>query len=594
MLTAGSLNLVNSYGEVKLHWIAFILLVFFAASGVPSFLYFRRIRQPRRDTAESAGLHTSSATIVEHEQPFRDPRAEMRMALEEAGAGTFGVDPATGTTAWSNELHQIYGIKVGEFGGRVEDWLGYVLPEDRSRALAEYQSNLARVSGASWEFRIRRHDNGEVRCLRARVQVLLNSEKRPRRLVGIHTDVTERLQAKEEIRVLEEHLRHAHKMEAIGRLASGVAHDFNNLLMVIRAHTELVQGSLPPGGELHRYTQEVLNASKRAAGLTTQLLAFSRKRILTPTVLNLNTEVSEATKMLKRLIGQDIHIQLLLCESLWPIRADADQIVQILMNLCVNSRDAMPKGGTITIQTSNSTISERGVTDNKYVAPGEYVVLAVEDTGVGASKQDMEHMFDPFFTTKPLGGGTGLGLSTVYGIVKQGNGYIWVDSELGKGTRFTIYFPRAEEAAVPALPTRPEAAHLQNIGTVLVVENETSLRDVICEFLRQRGYTTLSANSGEQALLISGRCAETIDLLLTDLVLPRMGGCEVSRRLTELQPKVKVIYMSGNAERSGPSAGGAEHAKAFLLKPFSLSKLAQTMQDVLTNSKNSDCEDRLA
>jgi two-component system cell cycle sensor histidine kinase/response regulator CckA len=356
VFTTGHLSLASFYTEANLHWIIVALLLFFAVTGILLYSYLRQIRQHGRDSAELAELRASNVALGEHEQRFRDQLDETRMALEVAHAGTFNIDLTTGRITWSDELHSIYGLKPGEFGGRLEDWLECVLPEDRSRALAEYQSNVACVSGVSSEFRIRRRDDGELRWLEARGQVLFDSDKRPQRIVGINTDVTERLSAKEDMRALEEQFRHAQKMEAVGRLAGGVAHDFNNLLMVIRSFAELVQGRLPAEGDLHQYTQEILNASARAAGLTTQLLTFSRKQIPNPAVLNLHSVVKDTTKMLKRLIGENIHVQVLADESLWPIRADADQIVQVLMNLCVNSRDAMPRGGTITVQTRNSAV----------------------------------------------------------------------------------------------------------------------------------------------------------------------------------------------------------------------------------------------
>jgi two-component system, cell cycle sensor histidine kinase and response regulator CckA len=594
VLTAGSLNPSSFYAEANLHWINFALLVLFAVTGILLCYYLRQIRQHSRNTAELAELRASNVALGEHEQRFRDQLAETRMALEVVHAGTFSIDLTTGAITWSDELHRIYGLKPEEFGGRLEDWLECVLPEDRSRALAEYQSNSEHGSGISSEFRIRRRNDGEVRWLEARGQVLFDLEKRPQRMVGINNDVTERLREKEELRALEEQFRHSQKMEAVGRLAAGVAHDFNNFLMVIRSYTELIQESLPAGEVLHRYAQEVLNASARAAGLTTQLLAFSRKRILNLAVLNPNTVVNDATKMLKRLIGDDINVQVLADEPIWPIRADADQIVQILMNLCVNARDAMPRGGTITIQICNSTVDERGLANNAYVVPGAYVVLSVEDTGVGMSKKDMEHMFDPFFTTKPVGGGTGLGLSTVYGIVKQSNGYVWADSEIGKGTRFNIYFPKADETSLPTVAFRTEMTQLCGTETVLVVEDESAVREGICEFLRQCGYTVLFADSGEQSLLISGRYAGTIDLLIADQVLARMGGRGLSQMLIKLRPEVKVIYMSGPSDRPALDISSREHAKAFLYKPFSLTKLAQTMRDVLAKAEDSDSDSRSA
>jgi two-component system, cell cycle sensor histidine kinase and response regulator CckA len=548
----------------------------------------------RAISEEIAQLRTSNATFSEHQQRLRDQLAEARLTLEVAHAGTFSIDLATGAISWSDKLHRLYGLKPGEFGGRIEDWLEFVLPEDRSKALAEYQSNVECTSTNSSEFRIRRRNDGELRWLKARGQVLFDSEKRPWRMVGVHADVTERLRAKEEIRALKEQFRHAQKMEAVGHLAGGVAHDFNNLLMVIRSFAELLQVRLPAAAEdLHRYTQEILNASARAAGLTTQLLAFSRKQILNPTILDLKTVTNDTTKMLKRLIGENIEVQVLADEPLWPIRADVDQIVQVLMNLCVNARDAMPQGGTITIQIRNGRGGERGPANAVYVVPGAYVVLSVEDTGIGISEKDLEHVFDPFFTTKPVGRGTGLGLSTVYGIVKQSKGYVWANSELGKGTRFTIYFPRTEDVVVPSSVT-PKTADPPGIGTVLVVEDETTIREVICEFLGQRGYTVLPADSGEQALLIAGRHAGTIDLLISDLVLPRLCGRELSRMLIELRPEMKVIYMSGQVDRPELNIHGHEHMQTLLQKPFSLSKLAQAMRDVLNQTEGSNYEGRSA
>jgi two-component system, cell cycle sensor histidine kinase and response regulator CckA len=592
-LFTGSFNLASFDTQAFLRWEIAASVVFVVVAGIVLYLCLRHPRQHGKRFAEPPEVAEPDLASG-GEKPLIDRLVETRLALEVARAGAFEVDLTTGLVTWSDELHNIYGLNPGEFGGRLQDWLDCVLPEDRSRALADYQSSIACVSGSSSEFRIRRRDSGELRYLEARSQVLLDPNQRPQRMVGINADATERLSANEELRALAERFRHAQKMEAVGRLAGGVAHDFNNLLMVIRGYTEMVQGRLPPGDELHRYMQEVVNASARAAGLTSQLLAFSRKQILDPTVLDLNALVRDTTKMLNRLIGEDISVKVLAGEPLWPIRADADQIVQVLMNLCVNSRDAMPTGGTISVQTLNTTVGPCGLEDNAYVDPGEYVVLSVEDTGIGMSKQDMEHMFDPFFTTKPLGRGTGLGLSTVYGIVKQSQGYVWAESEPGKGTRFTIYFPRVEQTVASPLPITPEMAHLSGIETVLVVEDEATVRESICEFLRQRGYTVLSADSGEQALLISGRYAGMVDLLVSDLVLPQLGGRELSKILLELWPEMKVIYMSGHTDVPDLNIPGREYAAAFLQKPFSLSKLAQAMRDVLTKLKGNGPESRSA
>lgn len=590
LLTTRPVNLSGFYAEISPHWLIVALTTFFAVGG---YFLLRQLNQHKRDAAELAELRASIIAFGEHEEHFRDQLAETRMALEVAIAGTFSIDLATGTVTWSDELHHIYGLKPGEFGGRLEDWLECFLPEDRSRALAEDQLNSAHGSTIPAEFRIRRRNDGEVRWLEARGQILFDLEKRPQRMVGINTDVTDRLREKEEMSTLEEQLGHAHKLEAVGRLAAGVAHDFNNFLMVISSYTELIQESLPAGEGIQKYVREVLKASTRATDLTTQLLAFSRKRTPKTSVLNPRTVVHDATRMLNRLIGEAVNVRVLADEPTWPIRADADQIVQILMNLCVNARDAMPRGGTITIQIFNRVVGEHDLANNAYVVPGAYVVLSVADTGVGMSDKDMEHMFDPFFTTKPVGAGTGLGLSTVYGIVKQSQGYVWADSELGKGTRFNIYFPKADETSLTPTPIRTEMTQHCGTETVLVVEAESAARDAICGFLRQCGYTLLSASSADQALLISGRYDGTIDLLIADRVDALVGGRELSQMLSKLRPEVKVIYMSVHADRSGLDFG-REHANAFLHQPFSLPKLAQTMRDVLTKTEDSDSDSRLA
>ncbi len=307
-------------------------------------------------------------------------------------------------------------------------------------------------------------------------------------LISIVEDITARKREEEQRRGLEEQLRQAQKMEAVGHLAGGVAHDFNNLLMVIQSYAEMLQDRLPAQDRLRKNTQEILKAAARAAGLTRQLLAFSRKQILSPVVLDLNGVVDEAARMLERLIGEDIEFRMSPAESLWAIKADPDQIVQVLMNLCVNARDAMPQGGALTIATGNVTV-EAGL-ERPYVAPGDYVMLSVTDTGIGISKEILGCIFDPFFTTKEVGKGTGLGLATVYGIVKQSGGYVWVDSELGQGACFTVYLPRAKGAIASTMSAKAKAQP-RGTGTILVAEDEEALREAVCDYLRSLGYTVL-------------------------------------------------------------------------------------------------------
>jgi CheY-like chemotaxis protein len=314
------------------------------------------------------------------------------------------------------------------------------------------------------------------------------------------------------------------------------------------------------------------------------MLVFSRKQVLSPLVLDLNAVVNETAKMLKRLIGEDIELRVSLAEPLWATRADPDQIVQVLMNLCVNARDAMPQGGKLTLVTSNVTVGEAGLENRAYVAPGDYVRLSVADTGTGISKDVQEQMFEPFFTTKDIGKGTGLGLSTVYGIVKQSGGFIWADSELGRGACFTIYLPREKGVVAPVLPAQTEQRQ-RGTETLLVVEDEEPLRDSIRDFMGSLGYTVLTADSGQQALVMASEHAGPIDLLVTDVVMPRMSGRELSQTLVHLRPNLKTIFMSGYTDDNVVRHGVGEASIAFLQKPFSLSTLARKVRDMIGSAE---------
>jgi PAS domain S-box-containing protein len=399
-------------------------------------------------------------------------------------------------------------------------------------------------------------------------------------------DISERKREEDKRKVLEQQLLHALKMKAVGRLAGGVAHDFNNLLTVIQGYTEMLQDALPTHAPLRRNTQEILKAADRAASLTRQLLAFGRKQILCPVVLDLNSLIDETSKMLERIIGEDIEVQVRPADPLWAIEADSDQIVQVLMNLCVNARDAMPQGGTLTIATENVTINEAHTGEAPpFVVPGQYVSVSVADTGIGISKEVQEQIFEPFFTTKTSPTGTGLGLATVYGIVKQSGGNVWVDSELGQGARFTVYLPRVRGAI--STESSPEAgACLGGTETILVAEDEESLRNAVCEFLQSLGYKILAAGSGQQALSLAAQVEEPIDLLITDLVMPKISGRELSQVLGSLRLGLKTIYMSGHTEDAVLRHGIHELGNAFLQKPFSLRRLARQVRDTLDVAEN--------
>ena len=396
----------------------------------------------------------------------------------------------------------------------------------------------------------------------------------------------ERARTEGVLRETEAQLRQAQKMEAVGRLAGGVAHDFNNLLTVIRGYSELLLGRLGPTDAMRKDMEEIKKAADRASGLTRQLLAFSRRQFIAAKVVDLNALVANMDGMLRRLIGEDI-VELCaeLDSSAGAIKADPGQVEQVIMNLVVNARDAMPKGGRLTIETKNVTIGKGARLDAVGVEPGSYVLLAVRDNGHGMDAETRSHLFEPFFTTKEQGKGTGLGLSTVYGIVKQSGGSITVESAPGRGTTFRIYFPRVEEE-VPGTTGGVEAIdQARGRETILLVEDEPSVRSLVHETLRLHGYTVLEARHGIEALLTSTKYVGPIHLLLTDVVMPQMSGPEVAEKLLTVRPGIKVLYMSGYPDHPVFDQGGVSRETGFLPKPFSPHLLTQKVREVLDGVK---------
>jgi len=383
-----------------------------------------------------------------------------------------------------------------------------------------------------------------------------------------------------EQRALEQQLRQAQKMEAVGRLAGGIAHDFNNLLMVISGYCEFLLQQLGPDPALRSCAQEIANAADRATALTRQLLAFSRKQMLTPKVLDLNAVVSENLKMLPRLIGEDVELATIPAQPLGKVKADPGQIEQVVMNLVVNARDAMPGGGKLTLETANVTLDEAYARRHPGVTPGEFVMLAISDTGVGMDKETQSHIFEPFYTTKGQQG-TGLGLSMVYGIVKQSGGYIWVYSELGHGTSFKVYLPRVDEAEEKPVPESVPAGLPSGHETILVVEDEPQLRDLTRHFLETHGYTVLVAENGAAALEVAQRHSGLIHLLLTDIIMPVMNGRDLVQRMAGLRPKTRILFMSGYTENAIWRDGFIDQAAHFLQKPFTLDALSRKVREVL-------------
>jgi two-component system, cell cycle sensor histidine kinase and response regulator CckA len=386
-----------------------------------------------------------------------------------------------------------------------------------------------------------------------------------------------------ERRALENQLRQSQKMEAIGRLAGGIAHDFNNLLMVISGYSEFLLERLGPEQPMLRGpAQEIASAAQRATSLTRQLLAFSRKQMLAPKVIDLNEVVTENLKMLTRLIGEDIDLVMIPSGDIGAVKADPGQIEQVIMNLAVNARDAMPQGGKLTIETANVTLDESYARLHAPVMPGEYVMLAISDTGSGMDSETQSQIFEPFFTTKGTKG-TGLGLSTVYGIVKQSGGYIWVYSEPGKGTTFKIYLPRITEVGEAPVVQPAIAAVKREDGmeTILLVEDEENLRRLARQYLETQGYKVLAAADGAAAVQICTAHQGPIHLLLTDVIMPGMNGRELAQRITSLRPKIKVLYMSGYTENAIGHNGMLDAGINLLQKPFTLLALKAKVREVL-------------
>ena len=418
------------------------------------------------------------------------------------------------------------------------------------------------------------HKNGAVIWIEQRSVLVHDPAGRLVAIEGIARDITER-------KHLEEQLRQSQKMEAVGRLAGGVAHDFNNLLTAILGYSDLLLRQLSPIDSLRMDVEEIKKAGERATSLTKQLLAFSRKQVLQPRVLELNTAVAEMDNMLQRLIGEDIELITSLDPALGRVKADPGQIEQILLNLAVNARDAMPEGGKLTIETANVDLDQTYARSHVAVRPGPYVMLAITDTGFGMSPDVQARIFEPFFTTKEQGKGTGLGLSTVYGIVKQSGGNIWVYSEPGRGTSFKVYLPRVEEELTRVDTRVPIPEKTQGSETILLVEDEEAIRSLMRSILQEQGYTVLEAGHGPQALQISQTHSGPIHLMLTDVIMPQTSVREFAQKMWKLRPHLKILFASGYSDDAIVHHGVLEEGTNFIQKPFTIAGLTRKVREVL-------------
>ncbi len=445
-------------------------------------------------------------------------------------------------------------------------------PDDQPAVKLAAEEAKTSGNGRRVEYRIR-HKSGEWRVMESTASAVRNSEGAVEKLIIVNRDITER-------KHLEQQLLLSQRLEAVGKLSGGVAHDFNNILGVIIGYSEALQQMMPADDPMREAVDEIEKAGRRAAALTQQLLAFSRKQVLEPKVLDLNSIVADVEKMLRRLIGEDLELEIVPASALGRVKADRGQIEQVILNLAVNARDAMPHGGKLKVETMNADLNQSDARRLRYVIPGHYVMLQVSDTGTGMSAEVQSHIFEPFFTTKEQGKGTGLGLATVYGVVKQSGGYIWLESELGKGSRFQVYLPRVEGMEPEAARSQP-SFETHGPATILVVEDETSLRKLTCNTLKQSGYKVLEAKDGPEAIEIASQYQGEIHLLFTDVVMPGMSGHQLAEKLSSGGPKMKVLYTSGYTDGAVATHGVLESGVVILRKPFSRAQLQQNVGQML-------------
>jgi PAS domain S-box-containing protein len=506
------------------------------------------------------------------EDRLRSSEARLARAQRMANLGSWEQDLRTGEVHLSEDARRIFGLRPEQSETTMEQLLALVHPEDQA-SVRETLRNAPALGRCSWVDHRIILPGGTERFLRQHAEPP-GPDEQPRLLVGTVQDVTD-------YKTLEEKFRRAQRLEGIARLAGGVAHDFNNLLVVINGYAQMILSELKAGDPLHDQAQEIINAGNRAAALTRQLLAFSRKQVMRPRAVSLDTLLTDMEKMLRRLIREDIEVRHDPTPELWSVRADPDQVEQVIMNLVVNARDAMPRGGVLAIGASNVELTQLDVIGFMDLKPGRYVSLTVTDTGTGMTEETKRRLFEPFFTTKAPGEGTGLGLSMVYGIVKQHGGEIAVYSELGRGSSFKVYWPATDQAgeSTASLPV-PRAAY-RGSETILLVEDDGKVRKLVKQMLLLQGYKVLETAHASDAAAMAGAHEGPIDLLLTDVVMPQMSGQELAGQIAALQPGIKIIFMSGYPGGSATMDGAFDSGASFLQKPFEMDALGQLLRQVL-------------
>jgi two-component system cell cycle sensor histidine kinase/response regulator CckA len=527
--------------------------------------------------AQSATLQTQAATLGERTDALEVLSRRLAEGQRVAHIGYWEIDSSTGEVYWSDEMYRIAGLPLGTLPVPTGDYLDSVHPDDRATMIDIARRAVEELAEFTQQYRLLDQSDpaGPFRTVQSKGRVILDAHGR-RKLVGTVQDITERVQ-------LETQLHRAQKMEAIGQLAGGVAHDFNNVLTVIESYTGLLLMRTPASDATIRPdVEEIRDAARRAAALTRQLLAFSRQQVLRPRLLNINDAIDGVGKMLQRLLGEQINVQTALASDVQSIRADPTQLEQVLVNLAVNARDAMQDGGTLTIETANVILDGSFAQRRPGHVAGSYVMLSVADTGCGIAPGVLDRIFEPFFTTKDIGRGTGLGLSTVHGIVEQSGGHVWVYSEVGHGTTFKVYLPAVTDLAdAPGKISATDTITRGGDESILLVEDDAAVRLVAVTMLRRAGYTVHEATNGVDAVKLAGDATVTIDLVVSDVVMPDLGGRDLLVQVERLRPGLPVVLMSGYTRDGAGAMASLPSLHRFIEKPFGTEQFIATVRAAL-------------
>lgn len=533
----------------------------------------------RRSQLRAGEAETQARLVIEREQAgdlLRETAQRLELAIRAGGLGIWDWNMLTGDLAWDDRMYELYGLSRDAFGGSIAAWENRLHREDRKRLAHALKEALAGERDFDIDFRAV-HSDGKQKTLKANAIVIRNPDGRPVRMIGLTYDITDH-------RIMEQQLLQAQKMEAIGRLAGGIAHDFNNKLTVILGYASVSQRADIEREKLHEYLEEIIKAALHSRDITRQLLAFSRNEVITPRLVDLNSQIRDTEKTLSRIIGEDIALTFVPQADLWPVKIDPAQVDQLIMNLAINARDAMPEGGKLNIETHNSTVDRQYSRVHVGVKAGDYVQVVISDTGCGMDRETLSHIFEPFFTTKGPGKGTGLGLATVYGIVSQNNGFILVSSEPNQGTTFSLFIPRMLDADMSeGGATRPMSLAS---GTVLLVEDDESVRAVTKQLLEISGFTVLVAASPHEALAVCDDLVVPIDCLVTDVVMPEMNGKQLSEAVRSRRPDIAVVFISGYTADVIVDHGVLEEDVIFLQKPFDAQSITDKIQAAIKAPKN--------